>query len=75
MVLGVEPILHDDEVVSRVTSGGIGYAVGRSIAFAYLPTALAEPDTRLTVRVFDRLVPATVAGAPLWDPSNERVRG
>jgi 4-methylaminobutanoate oxidase (formaldehyde-forming) len=75
MVLGDEPVFHDGDVVSRVTSGGVGYAVGRSIAFAYLPAALTEPGTRLAVRVFDRVVPAEVATAPLWDPTNERLRG
>jgi 4-methylaminobutanoate oxidase (formaldehyde-forming) len=75
MVLGVEPVFHGEEVVARVTSGGPGYAVGVSIALAYLPAALAEPGTELAVRVFDRLVPATVVKAPLWDPANDRIRG
>ena len=74
MVLGNEPVFHDGAVVSRVTSGGIGYSVERSIAFAYLPPALAEPTTHLEVRVFDRIVGADVVRAPLWDPSNERIR-
>ena len=34
-----------DEIVARITSGGIGYAVGKSIAFAYLPTGLADEGT------------------------------
>ncbi len=75
MVLGVEPVLLGEEVVSRVTSGGIGYAVGKSIALAYLSPELAEPGTGLTVRVFDRLVPATVVTRPLWDPANDRIGG
>jgi 4-methylaminobutanoate oxidase (formaldehyde-forming) len=74
MVLGNEPVFLGATVVSRVTSGGIGYAVARSIAYAYLPVALAEPGTRLTVRVFDRLVDAEVAREPLWDPEGERIR-
>ena len=37
MVLGNEPVFHEGDVVSRITSGGIGYSVARSIAFAYLP--------------------------------------
>ena len=66
MVLGVEPVFRGAEVVARVTSGGLGYAVDTSIAFAYLPLAMAEPGTELAVRVFDRLVPATVVSGPLW---------
>jgi glycine cleavage system aminomethyltransferase T len=58
-----------------VTSGGAGYAVAASIAFAYLPTGLTYPGTALSVRVFDRIVPAEVVQAPLWDPPGARLRG
>ena len=75
MTLGNEPVSHDGAVVSRVTSGGIGYAVGTSIAFAYLPTSLAEPGTRCQVEVFGERVSAVVAASPLWDPRGERIRG
>ncbi len=37
IALGSEPVLVDGEVVGRVTSGGYGYTVERSIAYAYLP--------------------------------------
>ncbi len=74
MVLGVEPVFQGDDVIARVTSGGAGYAIGASIAFAYLPTRLTDPGTRLAVRVFDRIVPAELVQAPLWDPSGSRLR-
>jgi 4-methylaminobutanoate oxidase (formaldehyde-forming) len=74
MTLGNEPLFHDGEVVSRVTSGGIGYTVGRSIAFAYLPVTLAVPGTTLEVEVFGERVGASVADEPLWDPRGERIR-
>ena len=75
MVIGNEPVFRDDAVVARVTSGGIGYAVGRSIAFASLPIDLATPGTELAVRVFDRIVPAEVVEAPIYDPAGDRLRG
>ena len=50
MTLGNEPVFHDGTVVSRVTSGGIGYAVGASIAYAYLPVELAVPAPRARSR-------------------------
>jgi 4-methylaminobutanoate oxidase (formaldehyde-forming) len=74
MTLGNEPVFHAGTVVSRVTSGGIGYALGTSIAFAYLPVTIATPGTRLAVEVFGELVSALVAEAPLWDPAGERIR-
>jgi glycine cleavage system aminomethyltransferase T/glycine/D-amino acid oxidase-like deaminating enzyme len=74
MVLGNEPVFAGDDVVSRVTSGGIGYAVERSIAFAYLPPALIEPGTRLAVEVFGEPVGGEAVRRPLWDPDGERIR-
>ena len=39
VTLGSEPVRVGGEVVGRVTTGGFGFAVGRSIALAYLPVA------------------------------------
>ena len=58
-----------DEVVARITSGGIGYAVGKSIAFAYLPTALADRAPSSSIEVFGEWVDAEVVDEPLWDPT------
>ena len=45
--LGNEPVRVGDEIVARITSGGIGYAVGKSIAFAYLPTDSTDVGTKV----------------------------
>ena len=37
MALGNEPVRVGGDIVGRVTSAGYGYAVERSIAYAYLP--------------------------------------
>jgi 4-methylaminobutanoate oxidase (formaldehyde-forming) len=73
--LGNEPILADGRVISRATSGGYGYTVGESIAFAYLPTALATPGTELAVEVDGHTLPATVQREPRFDPANSRIKG
>jgi 4-methylaminobutanoate oxidase (formaldehyde-forming) len=75
MTLGNEPVFADDAVVSRVTSGGVGYAVGKSIAYAYLAPELATQGRALEVEVFGERVPAGVATEPLYDPDGERIRG
>ena len=62
------------EPLGRVTSGGFGYAVGSSIAFAYVPREHAEPGTRLEVDIFGDWVAAEVRPEPLYDPAGERVR-
>ena len=74
MCLGNEPVFHEGGVVSRVTSGGICYAVGASIAYAYLPMALATPGTVCEVEVFGERVSAAVTADPLWDPKGARIR-
>jgi 4-methylaminobutanoate oxidase (formaldehyde-forming) len=61
-------------IAGRVTSGGYGYTIDRSIAYAYLPSEQAAPGTHAEVQVFGRWVPATVAREPLYDPSGERIR-
>ncbi|MDN3351645.1 FAD-dependent oxidoreductase [Actinomadura sp. DC4] len=72
--LGNEPVRVGDEVVGRVTSGGYGHTVGRSIAYAYLPVAAGEIGAEVEVGVFGTWVTAEVAREPLYDPRGERVR-
>ena len=72
VALGNEPVRAGGEIVGRVTSGGYGYTVERSIAYALLPT---DVDGDLAVEVFGEWVPATLADEPLYDPKSARVRG
>jgi 4-methylaminobutanoate oxidase (formaldehyde-forming) len=74
LVLGNEPVLSEDRVITRVTSGGYGYTVGESIAYAYLPADLAAPGTALTVEVDGQPVAAHVEREPRFDPTNSRIR-
>ena len=73
VALGSEPVRVGDEVVGRVTSGGYGYTVGASIAYAYLPVDLAAPGTEVTVNVFGDWVAGEVVAQPLLDPKSTRV--
>jgi glycine cleavage system aminomethyltransferase T/glycine/D-amino acid oxidase-like deaminating enzyme len=76
VALGSEPVrAASGEIAGRVTSGGYGYAVGASIAYAYVPAALAQPGTEVAVDIFGDWVPAEVRAEPLYDPQGERVRG
>jgi glycine cleavage system T protein len=74
VVLGSEPVRVDGRPVGRVTSGGYGYSLQASIAYAYLPAVLVEPGTRVSVGIFGRDVGAEVRAEPLFDPRNEKVR-
>jgi glycine cleavage system aminomethyltransferase T/glycine/D-amino acid oxidase-like deaminating enzyme len=74
VALGSEPVRLDDEITGRITSGGYGYTVGRSIAYAYLPAAKAQPGQAVEVEIFGEWVGGEVAGEPLWDPQGDRIR-
>jgi len=73
VALGSEPVRIGGEVSGRITSGGFGYAVGRSIAYAYVPAA-AVTGTAVEVEIFGTWVPGRVAEEPLYDPTGNRVR-
>ena len=74
VALGNEPVKDGSLVVGRVTSGGLGYSLGLSIAYAWLPAELTRPGTRLDVEVFGQSVGAEVRKDPLYDPKGERIR-
>jgi glycine cleavage system aminomethyltransferase T/glycine/D-amino acid oxidase-like deaminating enzyme len=71
--LGNEPVRLGDDVVGRVTSGGYGFAVEKSIAYAYLPPE-APIGTRGEVEVFGEWIGFEVMREPLWDPKGARIR-
>jgi 4-methylaminobutanoate oxidase (formaldehyde-forming) len=73
VVIGSEPVRHADEIVGRVTSGGYGYSIEASVAYAYLPAELG-PGTDVAIDLFGSWVDATVQREPLFDPRGERVR-
>jgi glycine cleavage system aminomethyltransferase T/glycine/D-amino acid oxidase-like deaminating enzyme len=74
VALGNEPVRAGGSIAGRVTSGGYGYSVGRSIAYAYLPPEHAATGTEVAVEIFGRWVEGEVAEEPLFDPSGERFR-
>jgi 4-methylaminobutanoate oxidase (formaldehyde-forming) len=75
VALGSEPVRVGGELVGRVTSGGYGYTVERSIAYAYLPASSAKPGTAVEVEIFGEWIAGSVAAEPLFDPKGERIRG
>jgi len=73
VALANEPVRVNGEVVGRVTSGGYGYTVQRSIAYAYLPHEV-EVGSQVAVDIFGEWIPGEVAREPLYDPKGERIR-
>ncbi len=75
VVLGKEPVLRDGKAVAYVTSANMGYAVGKFIAYAYLPADLARPGEAFEIEYLGTRFAATVVADPLYDPSGSRLKG
>ncbi len=74
VVMGKEPILDGERVLGYVTSANVGYSVGKSIAYGYLPTAYATAGTVVTIEYFGERYEAVVAEEPLYDPGHSKLR-
>lgn len=61
------PVLHDGSPVGTVTSGTKSPSTGRAVGLAYVPVALREPGTALTVDCRGRMRPATVVKTPFYE--------
>ena len=75
VALGNEPVRIRGDILGRVTTGGYGYSIERSVAYAYLPPEHAEPGSAVELEIFGQWIGGEVVKEPLFDPSGERVRG
>ncbi|MEM1431554.1 MAG: FAD-dependent oxidoreductase [Pseudomonadota bacterium] len=71
---GREALYSGDRKVGRLTSGGYSVAFGQSIGMGYVSPDLAEPGTRLEVKMQNRLWDVTVTEDSPYDPQNARIR-
>ncbi|MGB7242100.1 MAG: FAD-dependent oxidoreductase [Sulfitobacter sp.] len=68
-------VWHEGQVVGETTSGDWGYRIGKSVALGMIRTDLAVPGTQLEINIYGKMCAAVVQeDAPLWDPSNARLR-
>jgi len=61
---GTQILGTDGEQIGIVTSGGFGASVGGPVALGYVPAAMAEPGTRLTLQIRKSQVSAQVTALP-----------
>jgi dimethylglycine dehydrogenase len=73
--IGDEPVFNGDEVVGRITSGGYGHTVGKSLAMAYIKSELTTVGTNVEISILGKRCPAQVVPTTYYDPENERLRG
>ncbi|KFE36743.1 GcvT family protein [Thioclava atlantica] len=71
---GKEAIMLNGEKVGRLTSGGWSVAFRRQIGMGYVRPDLAEPGTKLKVKIQLKEWDAVVTEDSPHDPSNARIR-
>jgi dimethylglycine dehydrogenase len=72
---GNEPIWKGDELVGRVTSGGYGWRVEKSLALAMVRPEYGAEGTELEIQILGERYSATVIPESPHDPENARLRG
>jgi dimethylglycine dehydrogenase len=72
--LGNEPVYLGDQVVGITTGGAYGFAVQKSLTFAYINPRLAGNRTAFEIMVRGVKCRALVIPQPAWDSKNERLR-
>jgi dimethylglycine dehydrogenase len=71
---GSEPIYRGDEVVGRVTSGGFGWRLGKSLALGMVRPELGELGSELEIAILGKRHKVTIVEESPFDPQNERLR-
>ena len=69
-----ETVYYQSDHVGQVSSGGFGFACGKSLAFCYVHPRVAAPGTELEILVLGERRKATVLDGPVYDAANERPR-
>ena len=72
--MGNEPVYHQGKQVGLTTSGGFGFAVNNSLAFAYVDPAFTAIGTEFEIMVFTENRKARIIEEPIYDPQNLRLK-
>ena len=73
-VHGNEPIYYDNQRVALTTSGGYGFRVKKSLAFAYVKPETAKIGNEFTIDIQGNKIKATIIKEPAFDPENLRLK-
>lgn len=75
-----EPILRDRKIVSKLTSGNYGHALGGAVGLGYVPceepreSVVSMLASHYEIEIAGELHEAEVSFAPMYDPKAERVK-
>ena len=73
-----EPVIRDGKIVSYLTSGNYGHALGAAIGLGYVPCEGQSADdvkgSCYEIEVAGTRVTAQASLSPLYDPRSQRVK-
>jgi dimethylglycine dehydrogenase len=72
---GSEPILREGKLVGRVTSGGFGWRVGKSLALGMVRPDLGEIGQELDIMILGESRRVRVISESPFDPGNQILKG
>ena len=73
-VRGAEPVMLGGKCIGLTTSGGFGHRTGKSLFFACVPPAHADPGARFDIYLQGEMRSATVLADPAYDPDNAKMK-
>ena len=71
--MGNEPVFYQNKIVGIVTSGGFGFRVNKSLAFAYVESDLAETGKKFDIQIQGQKREAIVLQEMAYDPENKKL--
>jgi dimethylglycine dehydrogenase len=71
---GNEPIMLDGRVVGLTTGGAYGFAVEKSLTFAYLEPRLIADGAEFDIELLGAAHKARIIPQPAYDPANARLK-
>ena len=79
ILLGEEPIFHNNKLVGIVTSGNYGHSLGRSIGLGYINNKSGVnleyiKSGSFEVQIGLKKYPVNLQFKPAYDPSNEKIK-
>jgi dimethylglycine dehydrogenase len=72
--LGSEPVFYNNKRVGLTTSGGYGFRVKKSLAFAYIDVSLDKIGNEFQINIQGKKINAKIIQEPAFDPLNERLK-
>ena len=72
--MGNEPVYHRNKIVGVVTSGGYGFRVKKSLAFAYVKSDLANSGTELEIEIQGQRKKTKILDSVIYDSDNQRLK-